>query len=78
MSGYRTNLHRGDGCSRITLPIGAHPRILVYCLLYWGTNSVATIHSDIEILPNNGVQGTLHKVSGPLTRDVGHTNEYYG
>ena len=23
--------------------------------------------------PNNRFQGTLHKVSGPLNRDVGHT-----
>ena len=25
--------------------------------------------------PNKGVQGTLHKVSGPLTPDVGRKNE---
>ena len=25
----------------------------------------------MTIEPNNGVQGTLHKVSGPLTPDVG-------
>ena len=25
--------------------------------------------------PNNGVQGTLHKVSGPLTPDVGATRK---
>ena len=26
--------------------------------------------------PNKGVQGTLHKVSGPLTPDVRQRNEY--
>ena len=26
---------------------------------------------EADMKPNNRVQGTLHKVSGPLTRDVG-------
>ena len=29
---------------------------------------------ETKIAPNNGVQGTLHKVSGPLTPDVGCKN----
>ena len=28
----------------------------------------------MKMEPNNGVQGTLHKVSGPLTPDVGDKN----
>jgi hypothetical protein len=29
----------------------------------------------MKIASNKGVQGTLHKVSGPLTPDVRHDNE---
>ena len=35
----------------------------------------ATNHQFENINANNRFQGTLHKVSGPLNRDVGHKDK---